>query len=1005
MVINCSNCGNPVPDSTKFCTRCGSPIQNVQFDPQQQLNCETCGAAIVPGQSFCTYCGAGSYSNQRKEAVHNKTCTRCGYNNNSNMKFCIHCGTPIYGPYTGQKTPDRDKKNKKRTMTVTVAVSIILAFCMVVNFVLFPFMNSILNTSLGIFNNYGNIKTATDMPPKDGQVIAQAELSEDNLTIKAEDENVSMTISSICLDGQATAQIKKMNVESPCEGVMLTVYDFSIDTDKPLEGSIHIEIPYDEKSIAPGYTPQQCLVGIYYDEEAGNWQKAHYEIDELKQVVAISTYHLSPYGFANNIDPQFTQSFSDTVDLSKKQVFTSSGNWTDAPNFEVFYTDPEGDLMERAITYNFEVAKQNYALFKNEEVIQKIAEYGPGDATRVQIDTALSWLGTMQGVAEHGSKTLILTEIYKNDKLAGFNEKLSRVGAALSLFQLASDMYYGKPGAEAAFNFLKGMLYYKGASAVEMAFGATAGYFASWAIVGLFVFELFYGPVQASKYADMPEHDKLFGAYNTYYKTKAENGGIYRSNSDWFEIISDLNKKAMSSEGLPEGMGREEYFKELINQEIDSYVMKFWELPASDRANMVVANNDGFLYGKWGLVHFDNKVLSTRVNGKFLELDRNNEVLLWDYIENIGQIDGNNISTAEAYLVKQNSTFDQKIGASSNYNSALSYMKFFDNADEGTYSIYRDIKNEMISKFRNELLTKQIQPMMMEKQEEIFLRREDELKNSIERYRDELNKVIELQYMDESAKTMERPTYSGYIVVPNSEVLKNNKKLMDWAAVIDQEGKASVCFTTLAFERAGGFKQVAVYKPEDRNNIYEAEPALILDIVIDGDIVCVPIVDDDYTGYYKGTLPLLSAYKKNLRQIGQIEMILSIIDPDVLVTIKKDNTVIIEYNMEIYTEYTIQGAEFTSNSITDVKLNGTISEDGTITIKGSAVTKAHSTVKGEMYQEGGTAVDDTMPIDITVDAKVKKSDTGYVIEGILSHKTGESKVDIDLNVTRLYGLD
>ncbi len=998
MTVYCKNCGNPVSSDSKFCSYCGTLVDNGLSGARQV--CSHCGAPILSGQQFCPNCGARYDGNIPVHSVNTKTCTNCGYSNSADKSYCIRCGAPLYKSNTSVAPSNRNKK-KRKTRTAMASVSIVLAFCLVVNFALFPFMNSRLNTHLGIWNNYGSTQSeGWGQPPTEGDVIAEAELSEENLTITAADQNVSMTISSLCLDGPAAAQIREMDATSPFEGVELTVYDFLLDTDQELQGAIHIEIPYDPNSIAPGYTPQQCLVGIYYDAETKSWQQAHYTIDEEKQVVSIATYHLTPFGFANNIEP-FTQSFSGTVDLNKKQVFTSSGLWTDAPNFGVYYTQPEGDLMEMALTYNFEVAKQIYGLIDNEAVIKRIADNGTGDLTQLNIETALSWLGKMEGVPEYGSKTvLLISDAYKGTWLESMNSKLSHVGAALSLFQLASDMYYGKSGSETAFNFLKGMIYYKGAAAVEAVFGATAGYFASWAIVGLFVYELVFGPVEVSRYIDQLEHKKLCGAYSTYYKSKPENGGAYRSSSDWFEIINALNEEAMTANNIPEGMERSDYFMQLVNQELDRYVNTFWELPASERANMVVANKDGFLYGKWGLVHFDESEVIYLVQQNKLSPDGDFNVLLWDYISNVEAIDGISISAADAYLVKQDARFDQKIGPDSNYSSALSYMQFFDNTDDSMYSVYRDIKNELSAKMRNDILTKQIMPMMREKQEEIFLRREDELKKSIETLRDELNQVIELQYVDESAKKMETPVYAGYIVVPYSEELKNNLKLMDWAAVLDNEGKASIQFTMLAHQRAGAFSQVALYKPEDKDKIYEVQPELIVDIEISGNTNVVPIKDDDFSGDYKGTLPIMDKYREYMNQYVGASAVTGN-DPDIFINIKEDHSVTVSYKMDIHSEYTVAYAEFTTDSITDVELHGSVTKDGVIKIEGSAVTESQNTASGQMYEGGSLSAPSSVSMNITIDAKVTKTDGGYMIEGKVTHSTEGGEIDFDFTAQKI----
>ncbi len=57
----CSKCHSPIPEGSKFCESCGSPLAvaapSVQTQPTVR-QCGSCGAALKPGAKFCAGCGA-----------------------------------------------------------------------------------------------------------------------------------------------------------------------------------------------------------------------------------------------------------------------------------------------------------------------------------------------------------------------------------------------------------------------------------------------------------------------------------------------------------------------------------------------------------------------------------------------------------------------------------------------------------------------------------------------------------------------------------------------------------------------------------------------------------------------------------------------------------------------------------------------------------------------------------------------------------------------------------
>ncbi len=93
----CSSCGAQLPDESKFCLKCGSPVP-------QQIVCSHCGAKVPSGFSYCGVCGkkiAGESVPQRTEAPKQK---------------------PIVNQIPQKNVPHKRKKNNKPLYALAIAV-------------------------------------------------------------------------------------------------------------------------------------------------------------------------------------------------------------------------------------------------------------------------------------------------------------------------------------------------------------------------------------------------------------------------------------------------------------------------------------------------------------------------------------------------------------------------------------------------------------------------------------------------------------------------------------------------------------------------------------------------------------------------------------------------------------------------------------------------------------------------------------------------------------------
>lgn len=109
--LKCSNCNAEVTPGTRFCTECGTPVEEVIVKDDSDMQppsleeigddegqdkkaiCPKCYTEVPSGMRFCTECGT------KVEAVPSSTqptvCPKCYADVPSGVRFCTECGTKI----------------------------------------------------------------------------------------------------------------------------------------------------------------------------------------------------------------------------------------------------------------------------------------------------------------------------------------------------------------------------------------------------------------------------------------------------------------------------------------------------------------------------------------------------------------------------------------------------------------------------------------------------------------------------------------------------------------------------------------------------------------------------------------------------------------------------------------------------------------------------------------------------------------------------------------------
>ena len=167
-VITCSNCGSKVESNLKFCTVCGNKLSasdnktnNSQsafsssseqsksstssygfnsFDNANEINCPSCNAKISAGLKFCTVCGTkidnqnnNSSGQQNMSSFANKKkCKKCGALEDASMLFCTSCGSSLSKeeePFAKKSLNDNVPFGKKKCNNCGAVLDSDIRFC------------------------------------------------------------------------------------------------------------------------------------------------------------------------------------------------------------------------------------------------------------------------------------------------------------------------------------------------------------------------------------------------------------------------------------------------------------------------------------------------------------------------------------------------------------------------------------------------------------------------------------------------------------------------------------------------------------------------------------------------------------------------------------------------------------------------------------------------------------------------------------------------------------
>ena len=171
--MKCSNCNNEIPENTKFCTFCGTPVKKEEKSPV----CPSCGAQVKAGASFCTSCG-------------NKLEAKATVNT---PQPNVAASRPVYTPQPQAAAPQSvyAPVQKKKSTGLYIALAVLTALLIgAVAFIVITMQKDNKNTDIG------NTGTPT-------------ETTENGIVLSVDDVEDEVTESTYTLSGTASVSGKE----------------------------------------------------------------------------------------------------------------------------------------------------------------------------------------------------------------------------------------------------------------------------------------------------------------------------------------------------------------------------------------------------------------------------------------------------------------------------------------------------------------------------------------------------------------------------------------------------------------------------------------------------------------------------------------------------------------------------------------------------------------------------------------------------------------------------
>ena len=403
-------------------------------------------------------------------------------------------------------------------------------------------------------------------PPADKGLTVSA----DNLSV-TDETGVSLDLSCLLFDYDEELEVKiePAGVETAENGDwQITAYNIEIGDLKELDTWIDIRIPYEGTFCAKGEDPAECVGAKYLNKETGEWEDVLFDVDAAAKEVIIHTDHLSTYGCFEVSNAGLRSAYITRVD-----------------SFDVNLA-AEGIDLDKCTAALTEYA----AIGASSEKCYKLGELALTDVFQ-EISNAVSKVNDA-GTALQLSDLFFFTEKYASFN-EGFWKKMGNVGLACGALNLGLEiMKSDKTPADILTIYKDAGLYTLGIVG-DTAMGIS--------LVGISLIDRTINDF--GKAAQGYVVERVNNVY-LYYNEKFPGGVDYgtshvaRTSRQWRDIVA----QAVQSSG-----GDEAKFKEILENEIDTYARKFWNEPDSVAWQLQTDFAEHFSGGRLGTVTKDQK--------------------------------------------------------------------------------------------------------------------------------------------------------------------------------------------------------------------------------------------------------------------------------------------------------------------------------------------------------------------------------------------------------------
>lgn len=287
--MKCNKCGNDIQANARFCKFCGTKAGSI-VNPEKI--CPKCGATAVVSAKFCSNCGSlfsvpqasqntAQFPQPTAPASQNAVPFPQPARKAGNVRSFQNYQSTSHQNIQN-KNPGRKNKFLRRVIAILlVAVLLFTAF---------------------VKPGFLRKKPDIEEPVKKIKYMASSEsqiMSSGQLTAVFPASGVTVALTPFILDD---GQNEKMTVESMSPvydnsgNYVIKPYRLSLGDIHELEDFVEIRIPYDTSFCDAGENPADCVGGVYYNPETGEWEETLYTIDEKTKEVVILTDHFSDFG-------------------------------------------------------------------------------------------------------------------------------------------------------------------------------------------------------------------------------------------------------------------------------------------------------------------------------------------------------------------------------------------------------------------------------------------------------------------------------------------------------------------------------------------------------------------------------------------------------------------------------------------------------------------------------------------------------------------------------------